>query len=116
MTRKKRFPSKAQRDQARRAKARNSIERADDLWLADGGLDRPHTAIGVATARRLLARHPADNERHWTYIRSAPDRMPASDYVAEHGDSALKRKESPQAKTLVRRVVSGGAPSLGKRR
>lgn len=116
MGRRKRYPSKQKRDETRRGQARASIDRADDIWLAEGGLARPHTVIGVATARRLLARGCEPKDALRAYVQSAPKRPPTSDYVAEHGETGLKPKKSPPGKTLVRRVVSGGAPSLGKRR
>lgn len=91
-----------------------SIQRSDQAWLAGGGLSRPHTKIGVGSAKRLLTSQTGDAEELRAYLRDAPNTMPASDYDAEHGTPPNEPKTRQHKNRY--REVPGGAPTLGKRR
>jgi hypothetical protein len=73
--------------------------------------------MGVATAQRLIARG-FHVELLRPYVNSAPKTMPFSD---ENPDTMARKplrlsKTKPKRPKMYYREVSGGAPTLGKRR
>jgi len=49
-----------------RSAGRQAVRRADERWLEGGGLDRPHTKIGVGTAKRLMPKASYRSAQGWT--------------------------------------------------